>query len=577
MTSKSNVVVRALYRSLLQVTRVHDHNPTLKALLCLDDLLCHDDPLGTIKASKQLHATARRFLDGVAFRPSSNVEKNLNISTSTSMWQFVRNEFRRNKKRPIAEAKSEGFQALAILNKNVQDATTLKLFDDEKPYDPLMLLPRSSSWQSLDRPVQGCALIANPIQICDQLGRSVVILSRHDNVTGSLGFVINKATPLTFMDLAHYLLGLRNAVGVLSNNVIHAGGPTRTPLLALHPLFNELYDEDREDPLAKLQENALAAHHEKSEIRDGYARCGIGVESEIFEDEGLAEGSSAKQVSTGQHIQTNMSLQVSVVDDNFLDHVANMVATGRAKASQFKLVVGCVVWKKDQLASEWDRNYWYGAECSTSEVDSIALKQLTTQYANGTMNDEVGNIPRAGAFLKMRRMVGEEFLHLMVFGCTKWCQESLAPALFQGAKLIHLDDDAEMKAKREHFYKQLLENNRFVPYVLHTHLHEVAPSEVMADPDGIDNLFPNLSWDALMDISQTKFSPLENPIPSRWDKVVSSLGTTSGIEDSPNCDENVWASLLQSMGGEYASLSRLASKLSAQHELYSSSEESDDE
>jgi len=195
-------------------------------------------------------------------------------------------------------------------------------------------------------------------------------------------------------------------MGALKENIIRDGGPINTPLLALHP-FDELVNED-EDTLAKIQQDALDAHVAKPETRHGDARCGIGSEIDRFEQVSSSleqpEGhGGANSVETSSH-----SLHVSVVTMALLEQIAQMITEGRAEASQFKLIVGCVVWKKDQLASEWDRNYLYGAESSATRVRNLAMTQLSTQYANGTLNGTVDNISRADALLKMRRMVVSE-------------------------------------------------------------------------------------------------------------------------------------------------------------------------
>lgn len=303
-----------------------------------------------------------------------------------------------------------------------------------------------------------------------------------------------------------------------------------------------------------------------------------------------SEGHDA--TSTGMAL--SRFLHVSVVDDTLLERISEMIAEGRAEASQFKLIVGCVVWKKAQLASEWDRNYWYGAESNAVQAANLAMTQLSTQYANRTLDGTVENIPRAGALLKMRRMIGAETMHKMLFDAPSPVKREMEGIVdnmltefiagrnegFDKSKLglVFLSDDSPQKEKAAvELFVEFIRGNS-VPFFLQKDLYEKTPSEVMADPDSThtNNLSPSISWDRLLKLSVDDTSSPRNLKRTRWDIVAESLGVSSGCEDMPICDESVWAELLHGMEGEYASLDSLASVLDAQIDLYNSKREDSD-
>lgn len=637
MTKPDAQVVRGLYRALSKLARIHDRNPAAKALFRLDDPFCKDcrpteewvdGPLGTIVASEQLHDIALRFLDGNCFRPASA------INSTNTMQAFLRAEFRRETNGlPASGTLEECFEAYRILNQNVQDAAALQLL---KVKDNSIDASDSSPWMILDRPTEGGLLAANPVQICPHLGRSVVLLLRHGPTGGSIGFVVNKATPLSFVDLAHYLLGKRRGMGALSNNVIHAGGPIRTPLVVLHPFAELLVPEDEDPlvegesisivggehrekvgtfvgytdkcskidvagigirylknefvvrtstlmgPLEKIQHDALDAHDAEPEIRDGFAHCGIGCETTEFDQ--VTSPMSTKEF---QGHTTSSGIYVSVVDDSLLQRIGQMISEGRAEASQFKLNVGCMIWKEGQLASEWDRNYWYGAASTRDRVHQVAMEQHSAaQYANGALDGNVDNIPRAGALLKMRRMIGQENLDHMLLNFSKSRSKSkdkLLTGIFQAGVMDASGSDSGGGSKLRSFLdtnkselSEILDPN-ITPELVQTvylqkDLCEMAPSEIMFEPD--NGVFPSTSWSGILGYFGAMSTGLVGAMgKTRWDTVTDMIRTSSGDEDEPRCNESSWAGLICAMGGEYATLGSLASSTSAQKDLYYSRDE----
>jgi len=202
------------------------------------------------------------------------------------------------------------------------------------------------------------------------------------------------------------------------------------------------------------------------------------------------------------------------------------------------------------------------------------------------LNGTVDNISRADALLKMRRMAGSETLvnfFLSSAASPSAAKEHVLGMLFgtlaqmgEGIEKSKFDFDSPPDKVKAELSDELCDEvfNELtataatrVPLLLQSDLLEKAPSDVMCDPVSCrtNNLYPSASWDVLLMSYGEIPSELSG---TRWNRVADELRSSSGVEDTPRCDESVWAGLIRAMGGEYASLDSLASVVSAQVDLY---------
>lgn len=91
----------------------------------------------------------------------------------------------------------------------------------------------SRQWaHSLSAPEAGCLLVARE-GVTDFFSRTVVLVADHDEVEGTVGFVLNKPSPLKFSQVQFNGSCGQEICPEMSNQTIHLGGPVHTQTMTV--------------------------------------------------------------------------------------------------------------------------------------------------------------------------------------------------------------------------------------------------------------------------------------------------------------------------------------------------------
>ena len=381
-----------LYRALYRIARTYDTDPALRALLTAPPSRLYDPTAGmwhvvAMADNRGLGAFQRAYLSGASmYRPMTVMER-------PTMAAFLRSSFDSDATCANVAQSSRldaGFAALAFLSELAEVGGMLPRSTPSHAPTP------SCGPYVASRLNSGTLLIAPPAQLCPSLGRSVVLLLEHSASAApcaapcepsSFGIVLNKPSPYTLRQAVSMLGGrserssqsvsaIADDLGGLAANVLHIGGPVAAPLLVLHP-FGAL------SVAATAGEGAdPAAAEYATRVAESLRRC-----------------------------HTASDLHASPLSAALVRGASELIASGQAEHTDFKIVLGTTTWGHGQLEGEWHDACWYACEWNPHEVEqpspsgALAARVLGQPKAHGD-DEEAAQEAYARALALLRAHAG---------------------------------------------------------------------------------------------------------------------------------------------------------------------------
>jgi len=350
-------VRRGLLKSLLQVSKRFDANPTAKAFLIRSIPKKYYDR-GSQKwetyENEERNMMEDRVLDQYLGEGANFYQPGM---APPSLTDFIRQQFHEEIEEGSMASVEYGFAALKLLNETWELGLTMfKIVDEQPPpnakveedkatqgegeegeeeHPMSFLLSTTCSengdsrevMQTTDDLQRGIFLLGHPMCISASFGRAVMLLAEHDQQQrSSMAFIINKPTDVKLGQVLNPGSDpkVRRVTETFQDQPIYIGGPCETPLAVLHP-FDELDS---------------VSHQVCDGLFYGGQEC--------------------------------------------IEKAHDLIEEGHATPSDFKLIIGTALWGKDQLLGELEQKLWILAQSRDEETTSkLCLNNYQSWEGNG--------------------------------------------------------------------------------------------------------------------------------------------------------------------------------------------------